>query len=197
MADQATINGTIIAQKIASTFPNDVQYSTALVDALNSGFISNPTFENTQIAPNTFGLSLSFQFFDVENVFILLIGSIGLIIIVSRSLVDRRREIATLRARGLEAKELLKLLAGEGTTLVILGTFVGLVGILVGYTLNIQLGSIALFGLIPRPFVIPGSMALQVGLVVSILLVTVWLVSWREVRHTETPSIAAALRVYS
>ena len=143
------------------------------------------------------GLFSITSLFDIEFAFIIVIATTGIGIVIYRSGSDRRREIATLRARGTEFKQLFKMLAGEGTTLILLGLILGCLGILIAFTINVQISK-AFYEFItfPRPFVVPPIILLQLGLTFAILLAVVLLVSWREVKRTDIPGISDALRVH-
>ncbi len=183
LVNHPTVNGSTLAVNISENFYQNVTGVISLEDTLaNSG--------------NT-GFASVVEVLDVAYIFIVLIATAGLAIIISRSFSERRREIATLRARGMKFGDLLKLQGGEGTTLVILGSCLGMVGLLMGYFLNYEIGlGFQAFATIPRPFVLPLSLLWQVILTFIILFAFVWIISWREVKRTEIPEIADILRVY-
>ncbi len=183
MVDQPTVSASVLAQTITTSFPNDVDRYTTLESVLaNSG---------------STGFASIVESLDLEYAIIVIIATAGLAIIISRSFSDRRRENATLRARGMEFRDLLKIQGGEGTTLVVLGTCLGAVGLLMGYFLNYELGvGFSTFATLPRLYVIPMSLLWQIIITFAILIAVVWLISWREVKRTEIPEIADILRVY-
>ncbi len=183
MGDQPMVNGSTLATYIREDFYQNVTAVTSFEDALaNSG--------------NT-GFASIVKILDVAYLFLVIIATAGLSIILARSFSERRREIATLRARGMEFRDLLKLQGGEGTTLVILGACLGTVGLLMAYFLNYEIGlGLAAFATVPRLFVIPLSLLWQVILTFIVLIAVVWIISWREVKQTNIPEIADILRVY-
>ncbi|HMF31106.1 MAG TPA: FtsX-like permease family protein, partial [Candidatus Lokiarchaeia archaeon] len=190
MVDHPTVNSSTLADDIYQQFPTNVLGINTLENAQKyAGYDIN-------VVPNVSIVSLT-SVLDVEYTFIVIMATAGVGIIIYRSFSDRRREIAELRAKGMRFSDLLKLQGGEGTTLVIIGGILGSIGILVAYTLNLQIATnLSLWFSIPRPFVIPLSLLWQMGLTLGILVALVWIISWREVKHTEIPEIAEVLRIY-
>jgi ABC-type antimicrobial peptide transport system permease subunit len=189
MVDHPSIDASELAKQLKDHFADDIWGITTYADTIK-GIQEQSSFSGFSL------ISLT-KLFDIEFAFILVIATAGVAIIIYRGASDRRREIATLRARGMEFKELFKLQAGEGVTLVLLGLILGCLGILIAYTINIQIAqAFYSFITIARPFVLPPAMFLQLGLTFGILVAVVLLVNWREVRRTDIPRISDALRIY-
>ncbi len=177
------VNGTQIAKNIQFHFRSRIYEVYSLEEEI-------ATLE-------TSGIGLVLDSLDIQYVFTIVIATAGVSIFIFRSFSERRREIATLRARGMSFGEVFKLQSGEGTTLVLLGVLLGLVGIPIAYTLNIQFGFVYGYNSpISPPFIVPESLFWQLGIMFVTLVVLVWLTSWLEVRRTAIPEIANALRVY-
>ncbi len=190
MVDQPSMNASALATDLMNRYPSNISFADTQENEL--AYVSNAI----SVIPNVSVMSLT-NILDVEYAFIVIMATTGVAIIIYRSASDRRREIAELRAKGMGRSDLLALEGGEGTTLVILGCFLGCVGFLVAFSLNLQIAqNLSLWYTIPRPFTVPLSLAGQIGITLGILIAVVWIICWREVKHTNIPEIAEVLRIY-
>src|SRR5271157_1487984 len=186
MVDNPHEDANALANGIQANFPANLSY----VDTFNTYLNMETSYQDGALISIT-------DIFDVEFTFIVIIATAGVTIIIYRSLSDRRREIAMLRARGMDQRDLFKILVGEGTTLVILGLILGCMGILIAYSINLQIAQVfETFTFLPRPFVIPLDLLLQVGITFGVIELIVLILSWREVKRTEIPKIADTFRLY-
>jgi len=192
------IPATLLVKMIPQPSMNGTQLAKNIKDAFASRIVDINSLEEELANSGRYGFESVLNVLDIEYAFIVLIATAGVAIIVYRSFSERQRDIATLRARGMSFGDLLKLQGGEGTTLVLFGLLLGLVGIPIAYTLNMQFGLTYGYGYttIPRPFVLPLSLIWQLGLTFLILVAVVWIISWREVKRTKIPEIADILRIY-
>ena len=125
-------------------FPSQSGYSVFLIDAPKNTTEVGKTLTRA-LEDVGFSLILSADrlgmFNTVENTYLsifailgglgLLLGSIGLGVIVLRNVLERRGELALLRAVGFTPRKLKKLIFTEHTLLLILGLFVGVLAALI------------------------------------------------------------------
>lgn len=78
------------------------------------------------------------QFFNSEYIISIITMSVGVAIIISITVTDRRQELACIIARGSSASQMRKMLMGESISLMILGILIGVsVGFLTAYLFNL------------------------------------------------------------
>jgi len=126
-------------------YPSEVGYRLLLVDAQPERLDEiRPALER---AGRNYGLDLTpatqrlADFYAVENTYLeifqllgglgMLLGSVGLALVVIRNVMERRGELAMLRAVGWEKKDLVKLLLYEHWWLLVMGLACGVVSALV------------------------------------------------------------------
>jgi putative ABC transport system permease protein len=126
-------------------YPSEVGYRFILVDAKPGRLDeTRPALER---AGRNYGLDVTpatqrlADFYAVENTYLeifqllgglgMLLGSVGLALVVIRNVMERRGELAMLRAVGMEKKDLVKLLLYEHWWLLVMGLACGVVSALV------------------------------------------------------------------
>jgi putative ABC transport system permease protein len=115
---------------------------------------------------------------------------------VSMSVVERTREIGTLRAIGTYSREILKNFMLEGLVIGVLGS---LVGMLIGLSISF-LSTVAGFTMPPPPgraegypLVISAPLDIYMNVSITIVVVCVlaaWLASWKAVNKTIVEALA-------
>jgi putative ABC transport system permease protein len=151
-------------------------------------------------------LEKAFYYKGVSGIYDRIFGLLGIIMLimvffaisntVSMSVVERTREIGTLRAIGTYSREILKNFMLEGLVIGVLGS---LVGMLIGLSVSF-LSTVAGFSMPPPPgraegypLVISAPLDIYMNVSITIVVVCVlaaWLASWKAVNKTIVEALA-------
>ena len=139
---------------------------------------------------------MSFQF-----PFLLVIATFGIMMVTILSLVEKRREMALIRVKGVTEKQQIRVQLAEGFVLILIGLVVGAgLGFPLAYLANIQLDTLDTRSTtlnLARPYVVPiGATALILVLVPILFLLIILLTSYLENRKSRIGPITDILRSY-
>ncbi|WP_457557983.1 FtsX-like permease family protein [Candidatus Harpocratesius sp.] len=181
-----TQNATIIGHNLANTFLNEIKSVTILEEVLLS------IQENHGAMISALDL-MAFQF-----PFLLFISGMGIFVVTFMTVLEKRREMALMRVRGVLRSDLFKLQFMEGLVIFLLGIIVGSLGFLIGFIMNRQFDSLDPFSQltgIQREYIIPaGQIAIEFGLILVLFAIaTIW-TTYQETKHSEIGKITEILR---
>lgn len=136
---------------------------------------------------------MSFQF-----PFLLFISGLGIFVITFLTVLEKRREMALMRVKGVLKKDLFKLQFTEGLVVILLGIIIGSLGFLIGFIMNRQfddLNSFSQYTGIPRRYIVPiGQIGFEFGLILLIFVISTFLTTNQEIKHSEIGKIPEILR---
>jgi len=135
----------IAEEEFIQRYPSEVGYRLLLIDATEERL--KEVSQTLERAGRNYGLELTpaterlAAFYAVENTYLeifqllgglgMLLGSVGLALVVIRNVMERRGELAMLRAVGMERGDLVKLLLYEHWWLLVMGLLCGVFSALV------------------------------------------------------------------
>ena len=181
--DDVNISKTQIAQDIEENFDEYIISTRILEDELNKSQSGNPFMD-------------AIKLLDTEYFFIIIIAIGGLIILLYENFSERNIEMAILRARGIERKELVKINSIEGIIHITYGFLFGCLGFL-GAFMILKLLDELYYRYIPlaHSYIIPISMFWQIGIAIIIMIFLVWITSIIEARKTDIPNLSKLLKI--
>jgi len=110
-----------------------------------------------------------FSFMKLEFIFTMVMSTFGLGLVMYMAATERQNEVAGLMSRGVASRQVMKILAAEAFSIVIIGFAIGIpVGGLVVYVLRTVMNR-AMGISIPVPFVFPGALFILLGLTAAAL----------------------------
>ena len=132
----------------------------------------------------------------LENFFILIIASFGLLVLLYENLSSREVELGVLRARGLEKKDLIKMNFFEGFTVIIYGMIFGLIGLFSAFVMNVQLDNY-IYEYLPlsRDYIVPLSLIFQLAITFIVLISIVGIISYKEAKKTSIKNLSKLLKI--
>ncbi len=184
--DDSTINPITLGNTIRKKFPQEILYVTTFKE-LYDDFLENRG-----------GIFSAIDLMNFQFPFLLSIAACGILVITNLAIIEKRRELALMRVRGVSKSFLIKSQLGEGLVLLLLGTLIGSVGFFVAWSFNIQLDAldytIYMYGF-TRPFLIPFEMIIFQIILVAIVFLSIMLFSslW-EIRKSNVGRIVDILR---
>ena len=205
------LNHTILENLTSSSYrflidiiENPIENATTIGHNLDNSFIgeikSVQILEENylEIQENTGAFVSAIDMMAFQFPFLLIISTMGILVISYLMIIEKRRESALMRVRGVSRASLIKMQFSEGLVLIIIGILIGSIGFFIGFIMNLQLDSIdqiAIWLNISRPYSVPWDLILlQNSLVFIIFALTIIGTSFWESRNSNIGKVADVLR---
>ncbi|MHA1718177.1 MAG: FtsX-like permease family protein [Promethearchaeota archaeon] len=205
------LNHTIIENLTSSSYrflvdivDNPIENSTTIGHNLDNTYIGEirsvqimeENYLNIQQRKGAFVSAIDMMAFQFP--FLLIISTMGIIVISYLIVIEKRRESALMRVRGVSRGSLIKMQFSEGLVLIIFGIIIGSIGFFIGYIMNLQLDSIDQISKslnITRPYSVPWNLIiLQNALVFIIFALAMIGTSFWESKNSNIGKISEVLR---
>ena len=166
MSITSTLNDTVLPDLssvsyiyLASFVSNPTTTPTNITSQISTALGSNATSVNSlssQLAAyqaratidQKIVILMQFQF-----PFLLMIATFGILVVTVLTIIEKRREMALMRVKGVSEKQLIRVQLAEGFVLIVIGMIMGMVlGFPMAYLSNIQLDSLTSSSNTLRPF---------------------------------------------
>jgi putative ABC transport system permease protein len=115
-----------------------------------------------------------YNFLNLEYVFAIAVIGIGLGMIMFMAMIERKQEVANMIARGASIGDIMKLIAGEGITIGLVGIVIGLLtGLSTAYVFNSAIGMLGFQNsIVPRDIILSWSSLWVILATIGIVLLT-------------------------
>ena len=205
------LNHTILENLTSSSYrflidiiENPVENATAIGLNLDNDFIGEiklvQIFEENylEIQENQGAFVSAIDMMAFQFPFLLIISTMGILVISYLMIIEKRRELALMRVRGVSRASLIKMQFSEGLVLIIIGILIGSIGFFIGFIMNLQLDSIDQIAIrlnISRPYSVPWDLIfLQNSLILIIFSLTIIGTSFWESRNSNIGKVSEVLR---
>ncbi len=175
-----SIDITLIAEDVETRFPDYIKETKILEDEL----------ERT----SSFSEYIIFLY-QTEYWFFVIFAGGGIVITLYQKFSDRSVEMAILKAKGMEKKELVKINVYEGVLYILYGALLGCFGFLSAFLMLQQYDTLLYeYTSIPHPFIIPSYMYLQMLISLVAIILLILITSIIEVKKTNIPNLSKLLK---